>query len=266
MKRIAIALLFSLLLATLVYQPGNRSAVQAQSISVTSTNDLPTLDQVLEKYVQALGGKAAFEKLTSRVTVQATMRPEGMAKMEIYEKAPNKRLVVFTLEDRSKVQSGFDGQVAWSKYRYSPVEEIKGAELAYLREDSEFHREIKLKELFPQMMLKGKATLEGRSTYFVEAPSTGGRIEKMYFDTRSGLLVRRVQQAAFWVRPSETEPGRSELLDIVYDYSDYREVDGVKLPFHMRRRMPAGEITFTEVNEVKHNVAVDDAKFKPPAS
>ena len=224
---------------------------------------LPTLDQVLDRYVQALGGKAAFEKLTTRVVVQSEVRPDGEAKVEIYEKAPNRRLIRTTLADASQIEAGFDGRVGWIKNPDGEVREITGQELAVLKQGAEFHREVKLKELFPKLALKGEEKIEGRPTYLVEAPAAGGGIVKMYFDARSGLLVRKVQPAVALIRQSDEEEPQAKLIDLEFNFEDYREVGGVKLPFSITRRGPLATITI-KVKEVKYNVAVEDAKFKKP--
>jgi len=263
MKRITAVLAFVLILAPVAATPESQNETRAQTTSTTET--APALDQILDKYVQALGGKAAFEKLTSRVTTQSMSRPDGEARVEIFEKAPNKRLVATTLADSSKLMTGFDGAVGWGRNQNGELQEIKDLELANLRQNSEFYREIKLKDEFPQMKLKGKETLEGRVVYLIEAPTASGRMEKMYFDAQSGLLVRRMQQVVAFIRQSDDEIPEAKIIDVEYDYEDYRAVDGVKLPFLIRRRMPIFVSTI-KVKEVKHNVAIDDAKFKKPAS
>lgn len=265
MKITATVLRLALLVTLAICSLNTGHEMQAQTRFVQATEAAPTLDQILEKYVQALGGNAAFEKLTSRVTVQSVSRPEGEAKVEIYEKAQNQRLSVTTLGGSRKTLTGFDGTTGWAKNPDGEVQEIKDLELMNLKQNSEFYREIKLKELFPQMTLKGKQMIEGRAAYLIEAPTAAGRIEKMYFDARSGLLIRRLQQTVALIRQSDAEEPQAKVIDIVYDYDDYRVVDGVKLPFLIRRRMTSFLSTI-KVKEVKHNVALDDELFKKPAS
>jgi hypothetical protein len=78
---------------------------------------------------------------------------------------------------------------------------------------------------------------------------------RLYFDQSSGLLLRQV-------RYTDTPVGRNPTQ---IDYADYREVDGVKVPFRWTLARPNGRFTI-QITELKQNVPVDDAKFaKPPA-
>jgi len=234
----------------------------AQSSSTVSSI---SVDQILESYVRALGGREALQKLTSRVTVQSVNRQGIETLMEIYEKAPNKRLVVTTLSDSEKTQAGYDGRIAWFKGPRGPVQELKGNDLARLAREAEFGREMKLKELFSTLILKGTQSINGRTTYQIEATPAAGPAEKLYFDVETGLLVRRVQPTLVMIRESDDEALRPEMIEITLDYDNYRVVDGVKYPFQIKRHERLGTSLVT-VREVKHNVSIDDSKFNKPSA
>lgn len=224
----------------------------------------PTLDQILDRYVQALGGNAAWEKLTSRVTTQSVTRRGQEEQVEIYDKAPNQRLIVTTLADGRKIRRGFDGATGWEASADGDVQLMKDDALVQFRENAEFHRELKLKTSPPQMMLKGKEKVEGREAYLVEVSSATGRGKRLYFDAQTGMLIRQTQQSVAYIRQSDAEAPQAKTIEIVFDYDDYRVVDGVRLPFVIRQKMP-GFVTTIKVKEIKHNVPLDDARFKPPA-
>jgi hypothetical protein len=127
---------------------------------------------------------------------------------------------------------------------------------AQLRREAEFHKETRLKEVYPKMTVLGRATVGGREAYVVEAsPADGGSPEKLFFDAQTGLLVRKYSEArtALGQFPTQT------------DYEDYREVDGVKLPFSIRWAIP-GRVWGRKITEVKQNVPLDDAQFNAPAN
>jgi outer membrane lipoprotein-sorting protein len=124
-----------------------------------------------------------------------------------------------------------------------------------MRRDAEFYREIKLKELYPRMTLTGSTKVGNRDAYVIEALPADGSAQKMYFDAQTGLLVRRDEEV-------ETPTGAMP-LEIYFE--DYREVDGVKLPFTLIRSNPSGRTTI-KVTEVKDNATIDDAKFMQPTS
>jgi hypothetical protein len=130
---------------------------------------------------------------------------------------------------------------------------LSGAALSKFSTDTDFYRELKLGELYPGIRLIGTVKEKDREFYMVEGFPLVGSEETMYFDVQSGLLTGRdlTQQTA-------RGPIRLEVR-----YSDWREVDGVKLPFKITQSMPNLKFVFT-VRDVKHNLAVDDKLFEKP--
>jgi len=106
MKKLTALIALILFLTLAMVLPANRSSARQSE---------PTLDQVLEKYVQAVGGKTAFDKLTSRVTLQDVTGGDATQTVEIYEKAPNKRLIMVSSGGSVQTLNGFDGAIAWVK-------------------------------------------------------------------------------------------------------------------------------------------------------
>jgi len=259
MKRIA-ALLFVMLapLALGLAQEEEKkpeAAAQAAKESVS----LPTLDQILDKFVESTGGKAALEKVTSRY-VKGTFDIPSMGAsgtLEIYAKAPNKSYTVIDVPGFGTIQQGYDGTVAWEDNPMSGPRDLSGAELAARKRDVDFYRELHLKQLFSQMAVKGKEKVGEREAYVVEATPAEGKPEKMFFDVENGLLVRA---------DAERESPQGTALVETY-LEDYRDVDGIKTPFTMRQVNPMFSMTI-KFNEVKNNVDIDDTRFskaKPPA-
>ena len=218
---------------------------------------MPSVDQILDKYVQALGGKAAIEKVTSTLITGTFELPAmGMSgSLEIYAKAPNKNAIVINLSGFGLIQSGFNGTIAWSQDPQSGLRELTGAELADTKRDAEFHKDIKLKQVYPKMTLTGKDKVGERDAYVIEATPADGKPEKMYFDTQTGLLLRRDIDR-------ESPQGAAHVETY---FEDYKETGGVKTPFTIKIVRP--EISFTlKTTEVKQNVPIDDAKFNKPAA
>jgi ribosomal protein L21E len=230
-----------------------------ETAAPTATNSaaLLTLDQILDKYLQAVGGKAAFEKLTTRVAKGSLVQIQGTTTItgpvEVYTKAPNK--VATIMESQyGKVQQIFDGTVGWIKNVRGGAYQISGEALVRIKRESDFYREVNLKELYPKMTLIRKDKVGDRETYVVEAVPHDGKPDTIYFDAQTGLLIRLDGVI-------EGEKGRPAPTEIYFE--DYREVDGVKLPFTQRQSGPGYNITI-KLYEIKHNVPVDDAKFKKP--
>jgi outer membrane lipoprotein-sorting protein len=237
-------------------EPANKQAPQAPS-AAKPAEALPTVDQILDKYVQAIGGKAAVQKMNSSVSKGTLEIVEAgiSAPIEVYAKAPNKLIAIVTVPGYGVVLEGYDGATAWAKDPQTGMRDKAGAELAAYRRDADFYREIKLKELYTKMEVKGKQKVGEREVYLVEATPAEGSPDKYYFDTQSGLIVRMDQVI------------ESPLGQLAFEsyLEDYRDVDGIKVAFLVRRTSSAVNLTI-KFDEVKHNVAIEDAKFAKPAA
>jgi photosynthetic reaction center cytochrome c subunit len=214
---------------------------------------LPTVDQVLDKYLQALGGAPALRKVTSRVAKGSRIGADGILVPEdVYQKEPNKILVVTTYPDVA-FSTGFNGVTGWGASSKGGARELPAAVLAQLKNESEFYKEMKIKELYPKLSLIGRSKIGDNEVYVLEATPLTGNPEKLFFDARTGLLVRRYSE-------TETILG---MFPLQTDYSDFRDVDGIKQPFLIHWSMP-GRIWGRKIVEMKQNVPVDDAQFNPP--
>ncbi len=162
------------------------------TINSTRAQDaIPTVDQILDKYVYAIGGKAAVEKITSRVIIGSLVAPGGTAPLEIYEKLPSKFLVIIDSPISGMSQNGFNGTVAWSQNRENGLREMSGPQVENFKREYDLHREIKLKTLYPKLTCKGKEMINDRETFVVKAVAADSIPETMYIDVRTGLLIRR---------------------------------------------------------------------------
>lgn len=253
MKTASLALAATVALWSLAYHRSHAAEAAAAT---------PSVDAVLAKYVDAVGGRAAIEKQTSRV-IKAALEGFGMpAPMDwaMYTKAPNKTLSEVDIPGMGKMLDGFDGQVGWSKNPFAGLRVKEGPELAKQKRDADFYRDLHLKTAYTNLTVKGTEKVADADAVLLEAKPTPDTSERMYFDAKSGLLVR--QDSEF-----DTPEGRTKLQIV---FSDYRESDGVKVPYAMRFNMtlpgqPAAEFTI-KVKEVKHNETIDDAKFAKPAA
>src|SRR5215471_5741870 len=218
---------------------------------------LPAVDQILDKYVQAIGGKAAVQRVTSIVMKGTFEAPAFGASgtVERYSKAPNKLAIVVEVGGFGTVQSVFNGTAGWSQDPQNGMRELAGKELAQTKLEADIYRDIKLKELYPKMVVTGKDKVADRDAYVIEATSADGISAKMYFDAQSSLLVRTDQTAY----------NAGEELPTQTFFEDYKEVDGLKVPTTIRQTNP--NISFTmKFTDLKSNVPVEDSKFTKPAS
>jgi hypothetical protein len=226
----------------------------AQKTTAKSEAPLPTVEQVLEKYVQALGGREALARVTTRVVKGSRVGADGvLVPEEIYQKSPDK-LFVMTSYPNITFRSGFDGARAWARDSKG-TDQLNDQFAEALRREAELFNGARLRELYPKMTVVSRELLGGRETYVVSAPASDGGGERLYFDAQTGLLVRRYLEFKTALGPTPVR----------VDYEDYREVDGVKLPFQLRWSNPRYSWG-RKVDEIKHNVPIDDAKFDPPAA
>ena len=212
---------------------------------------LPSAEQVLDRYEQAIGGRAALMKITSRVLKGSRVGADGvLVPEEVYQKAPNKLLVI-TKYPEVVFRSGFDGASAWA--RSSKGDSQAGNEqMAEILRDAESYGNTRLRELYSQMKVEGRAAIGQGEAIVLSGVTRNGLSERLYFDAQSGLLIRRYRESRTALGPFPTQT----------DYEDYKEVDGVKLPFSIRWSMP-GRSWGRKIAEVKQNAAIDDALFNP---
>jgi zinc protease len=256
MRKLTIIAL-GLLLSINSMAQGTRRSTKGAALHVKSSAAKPSVDAVLEKYVNAIGGRAAIEKVSSRVS-KGTFVLSSLAgvigTVEVYEKAPNMSVSVLVIPGIGTQAEGFNGTTAWVLEPDSGVVHDKsGLELATAKREAEFYEEIKLKELYPRMTLKGMEKVGARAAYVIEAVPLTGSPERLYFDTQTGLLIRKDSE-------EEGDEGKRSVEEY---YSDYRAIDGVKLPFTIHQVSPGMNFT-VKLTEVKQNVPVDVAKFNKP--
>lgn len=218
---------------------------------------LPSTDEVIGRYIRAVGDEDAIEKLKTRVsrgteTTANRMTPPQTIPIEILQAAPDKLLIIRNNPDGAAVE-GFDGVKGWTK-GVGGQTEITGKELAVTKREADFFRYLKIRVSYPQMRVLAKEKIGGREAFVVGATSREDDRERLYFDVESGLLVRRYVsfKTAFGSIPEVT------------GFDDYREVNGVRVPFIIKwSRPPFGFVR--KFTEIRHNSIVDGARFQPDA-
>ncbi|MGH9865545.1 MAG: c-type cytochrome, partial [Candidatus Acidiferrales bacterium] len=213
---------------------------------------LPSADAVLDKYAQAIGSEEALNKVSSRALHLDENDSDGKSySIEAYEKAPNKMYEVTTLPE-GPVTAGFDGTRAWVASDRG-TRDAESGDAVVLRREAEVNPVAALKG-YADKRVRGQAKIGDATTYVLQAKAPDGIIELLFFDAQSGLLVRRSirDRTIFGSLPIEA------------DYSDYRDVDGVKVPYKTVWSTTGQSSTYT-VKDIKDNVPVDDSKFESPA-
>jgi photosynthetic reaction center cytochrome c subunit len=213
---------------------------------------LPPADQLLDKYLAAIGGDAALQKVTSRVEKGKIAASGQQLPIEVYAKAPDKRISIMHLPNGESV-TAFDGKQGWLSNAGHP-HMMSAAENDAARIDSDLHFAAHVKTLYKKFTVVPGEKIDGHDTYLVIGRNEGQPPLRLYFDQQSGLLLRLVRYA-------ETALGR---MPTQIDYADYRNADGVKIPYRWTLARPGGNRFTIQVDQVQQNVPVEDAKFTPP--
>jgi photosynthetic reaction center cytochrome c subunit len=221
-----------------------------------SAASTPSADKILDKYVAAIGGEAAWHKLSSRIS-KGTIEIPAMSlsgTVESHEKAPNSMLVVVNLGGAA-FERGCDGTTAWADDPQNGLRTETGAEADDSKRQSDFYHQVNIRKYYSKWNVTGTEKIGDRDVYAVEATSLAGDMDKLYFDTQSGLLVRAITTV-------HTPQGA---LVIQSDLSDYRDADGIKLPFTVHQSSAQSDYTI-KFTEVKHNLQLADSQFAKPAA
>ena len=229
---------------------------------------LPPADQILSKYVQALGGEQAIRKITSRIITGTQFIPTGPggtvpvpAMIERSQKAPNLVVNVYRTPTYT-ISDGFDGSKAWSQDLRGRVTEPGATDQMRAKRNADFYLPLDLKQTYTQMQVRGFENVNGHDAYAVIARPQGDRVERLYFDVQTGLLVRKWSSLA-------TPVGEAPFQ---VDYEDYRDTgSGVKFPYLIvmnpanARTEPSTTATI-RVTKVQDNAPLDSSKFTKPES
>jgi photosynthetic reaction center cytochrome c subunit len=219
-----------------------------------ATPSMPTAQQILAKYTQAVGGEEALNKITSR-TEKGTLSGFGPpAPIEIFAKAPNKRISVLHRQN-ANMFTAFDGQAGWMTGFGGNIQDMEGADAYAARLDADFQLLADAAKVFKQVRVGRPEKVADKDAWVLLGITPGQPPVKLYFDKDSGLLLRQVRYA-------ETPVGR---FPTQVDYSDFREADGIKIPYKWTIARPGNSFAI-QADEVQQNVPVDDAKFAKPAA
>lgn len=214
---------------------------------------LPPAEQILDKYLAAVGGAGAVQKITSRVE-KGTLTGFGSqpSAIDIYAKAPDKRLSVMHLPNGEST-TAFDGHAGWLGFPGRPPHIMNAAENDAARMDADLRFPITIKTMYPKFAVHPGEKIDGHDTLLVVGHDESRPPLRLYFDPQSGLLLRLI-------RYLETPLGR---IPTQIDYADYHDADGVKVPYRWTLAQPGNRFTI-QVTELQQNRQVDDGKFAAP--
>jgi photosynthetic reaction center cytochrome c subunit len=206
-----------------------------------STDASQPVDPILEKYLAAVGGANAVQKISSRVEKGNASMGGRQIPIEIYAQAPDKRVSILHLPGGDNI-TAFDGHSGW----------MGPSEIDAARLDADLYFPVHVKEIFSELHVASSEKIGGQDLTVVRGLRQGKPPVKLYFD-KLGLLVRMVRygDSALGLNPTQV------------DYADYRDSGGVKIPYQWTIARPSGRFTI-RVDKVEQNVPIDAARFAPP--
>ncbi len=229
-------------------------------ISAAPAAGAPSADQVLNKYIQALGGAQRLASVTSfagKGTYEGFDTEGDKFPVEVYAKAPNERTTIVHLRAGDNIRT-CDGRNAWNTSAGTllpiPVFSLSGGDLEGAMIDAGVSFPGQIKQLLKDWRTGfPSTTIDDKDVDVVQGSSPDNTPVKFYFDKKSGLLLRQVRytDTALGLNPTQI------------DYDDYRDVSGVKMPFRLTTTWTDGRSTIV-FSELRANVSIDAAKFSKP--
>ena len=242
----------------------------------------PSATEILDKYIQAIGGAQKLASLKSYVATGTSVGFGGFgggATVHLYAKAPDMRTTLIEFKKETERPDSIrtcNGKTAWIKSPLTVLGEyqLTGTELEGAKLDAEMAFPGQIKQILtsPRVSLPTSiGDLPGPSSQtasekkvgigqdvavnVVQGTGPGGTLTTLYFDQQTGLLLRMK-------RYGRTPIGR---VPTEMDFSDYRDVGGIKFPFSLTFAWLDGRDAI-QLNDIKLNVAIPDSKFNTPES
>lgn len=223
-----------------------------------SDESLPKGEAILDKHLEAMGGREAYKKLRNRVT-KGTFSIPGMiakAKMTTYAAAPQKQYVLIESDMIGKIESGTDGETVWEVTTMMGPQVKKGDERAFGLREAMFHLILDWKKMYKSAECVAVEEIEAAPCYKVIMTPKEGKPETLYFDKKTHLLIKMEFELT-------TAMGT---MSVVAMPSDYKRVDGILIPHKIVQEVIDLQKVEIVVESVEHNTEIPADRFKLPAA
>jgi hypothetical protein len=231
------------------------------NIISAAENELPSAEELLDEYVEATGGKEAYDSIKNRVTT-GTMEIAGQGvklSITVYAAKPNLAYTIAESDVTGKIESGTDGTVVWEDSLLRGPAIKKGAERSSALRDATFDRLVHWRSVYGKAECVGKQAVDGKMCFEIvltPKPTADQNADEpliLYIDEKSGLVAEIESNV---VTAAGTIPVQAGL-------SDYRKVDGILIPHKLVTRLLNQERIMT-ISTVEHNVELPEDRFKLP--
>jgi hypothetical protein len=214
----------------------------------------PPPDVTIERHVAALGGSRALAAVRTRVTLAAVTIDGHSGRLTLLQDHRGFALESIEIAGYGTVARGYDGHRGWHTDPERGVRPIAGHALRHFLREMRLDRDANLPALYPRRRAAARLKSGGGAYDVVSVAGTEGTRETWFFDRATGLLARRDY--------TEVEPA-GEARTVSAAYSDYRVVDGIKVPFHVEVTGEGAPRLVIRVSRMTHNETLQDACFRP---
>ena len=242
----------------------SRLALAALFVFTAHVASAQTAEEIIEKSLTAMGGRAALEKIKTRLTTGdlsiGTPAGDIVGTVEMYAAAPNKQRTVLKA-DLSQFGAGqlvidqrFDGTTGYAMDTMQGNREITGTQLDNMKAQGFPHPFLSYKASGASVKLGAKEQVGGRDMFVLTFEPASGPPIKQYIDAETFLPARTI------ITADVPQMGRVEQM---IDPSDYREQDGVKVAHKLLLTNAMQTITMT-FKKVENNLTIDEKMFVKP--
>lgn len=213
-------------------------------------------ERILRRYVEALGDPERVRSVRTRLMRGLVeWSPPGMTgRVDMYYKSPNKSLTVFEVAGRGQFIEAYDGRNGWLQSPLTGALDFNEKALGAARRDGDGGYDFNIRQAFSRLTLRGSRQVGTREAHVIEAKRAAGPAETLYFDKKSGMLIR-----IDLVRDYMSARGVPSSL--VFD--DFMTLDGLKIPTLVLQEFPDFTVKI-RIYEVKHNTRLEDQLFDRP--
>jgi hypothetical protein len=229
----------------------------APSGAVAAVMADPTGEQVLDKYIEVTGGKANYERVKSRViSGKMSIPAQGIGgDIQMFQKAPNLSYMTITIPQLGKIERGFNGEIGWEKNPMTGTRVLSGEEKEQMVREATMNQELNWRNQYTKAENVGREQINGKPAYKIQMTNKNGNEETRFYDVESGLLV----QSQMTVKNVQGE------FPVVATPSDWREIDGVKMPFKSTQELKSmGLEQVIAMDKVETNVDIPADTFELP--
>jgi photosynthetic reaction center cytochrome c subunit len=219
---------------------------------ISAQEGLPSSDQILDKYLAAVGGADAVRKIKTRIQKGIVDAGGQQYPIEIYSEAPEKRLSISHPSFGESI-TAVNGHAGWLTTPRG-VHPMSASDQQSARIDAQIYFPARVRELYQEFKVLPGETIDGHATFVLTAKGASLPPLRMFFDQQTGLLLRLI-------RYTETPLGRNPAQ---VDYADYRDTNGVKIPYQWILTRTNGSFTI-RINSVQQNIPIDEKLFVTPA-